>query len=186
MSNALPDPSQDKSPIALATGRPEDFSNIRTFGCRVWVRPPGKRSAKLQPNSRKGIFLGYVPHTTRNILWYDVETTRIKIATHARFDEGMNDLPVTDMPPNVAHLRRTDDGDAIPADVSELSASDFCFDIVPFVTTFHGHLPRRQSRSDPTFGLSFADDPVQKRAFVTDIRNRSSASTLCSSPKATR
>ena len=104
MSNAFPKPTQQRSPIALATGKPEDFSNIRTFGCRVWVRPPGRRPAKLIPNSRKGVFLGYVPNTTQNILWYDVETSRIKIATHARFDEGMNDLPVTELPPNVAHL----------------------------------------------------------------------------------
>ena len=114
MSNALPERHKANSPISLATGKQEDFTNIRTFGCQVWVRPPGQRSAKLKPNSRKGIFLGYVPHTTHNILWYDVETSRIKIATHARFDEGMNDLPVTDMPPNVSHLLRTDDGNAVP------------------------------------------------------------------------
>ena len=33
----------------------------------VWVRPPGKRLAKLVPNSRKGLFLGYVPYTTRHV-----------------------------------------------------------------------------------------------------------------------
>ena len=75
MSNAFPEPTQQRSPIALATGKPEDFSNIRTFGCRVWVRPPGRRPAKLIPNSRKGVFLGYVPNTTQNILWYDIETS---------------------------------------------------------------------------------------------------------------
>ena len=69
----------------------------------------GQRSTKLKPNSQKGVFLAYVPHTTQNILLYDLETSRIKIATHAQFDEGMNDLPVTNIPPNVAHLIQADD-----------------------------------------------------------------------------
>ena len=186
MSNAFPERTRNRSPVCLSTGKQEDFSNIRTFGCRVWVRPPGHRAAKLKPNSRKGIFLGYVPHTTRNILWYDVETSRIKIATHARFDEGMNDLPVTDMPPNVAHLRRTDDGSPPPADVVELSTAHFAFDVVPAVQTFHGHLNQSISPSDPTFGLSFEDDPIQHRAFVTAIAAKSASAALCSSHKSTR
>ena len=90
MSNALPERNLTQSPIQLATGKPKNFANIQTFGCRVWVRPPGSRSAKLKPNLQKGIFLGYVPRTTRNILWYDLETFKIKIATHACFDKGMN------------------------------------------------------------------------------------------------
>jgi hypothetical protein len=60
---------------------------------------------KFWPNSRKGIFLGFLPNTTKNILWYDVETSEVKIAKHARFDEGLNDLPFGEIPPNVQHLR---------------------------------------------------------------------------------
>ena len=101
LENAFPEPGERSSPLRKATGHPENLSNLRTFGCRVWVRPSTKRVAKLIPNSKKGIFLGYVPYTTRNILWYDLETSKVKIATHARFDEGMNDLPISDIPPNV-------------------------------------------------------------------------------------
>ena len=71
----------------------------------------------------------------------------------------MNDLPVTDKPPNVTHPCCTDDGDPPPADVAELSTAHFAFDIVPAVQAFHGHLNRSKSPSDPTFGLSFEDDP---------------------------
>ena len=128
----------------------------------------------------------YVPHTTRNILWYDLETTRIKIATHARFDEGMNDLPVVDMPPNVRHLVCADDGEPIAPDPVELSASTFAFDVVPFVPLHHGWLKRSSSTSDKTFGFSFANDTTQHRAFVSDMRKKSAASALCSSYQATR
>ena len=185
MSNAFPEPSKHLSPVALSMGKPENFANIQTFGCRAWVRPPGKRNAKLKPTSRKGNFLGYVPHATRNILWHDIETTKIKIATHARFDEGMNDLPVTDVPPNVAHLCQADDGNDVPQDDDELTSQHFAFDVVPFVCTFLGHLDKHESRDDPTFGLELADDPICKRAFITAISKQSAASALCASHSAT-
>ena len=77
----------------------------------------------------------------------------------------MNDLPVTDMPPNVAHLCQTDDGNDTPSDVAKLSASNFLFDIV----TFHGHPNPMKLPNDPSFGLSFSNDPVVKHTFVTNI-----------------
>ena len=82
ISNALLECGATQSPISLATEKPENFANNQTFGCCVWVQPPGSCSAKLKPNFCKGIFLGYVPCTTWNILWYNLETSRIKIATH--------------------------------------------------------------------------------------------------------
>ena len=63
---AFPSRDQDKSPLEITTGKVDDFSAFRTFGCRVWVRPPGRRSAKFRPNSRKGLFLGFLPNTTKN------------------------------------------------------------------------------------------------------------------------
>ena len=64
----------------------------------MWVRPPGRRSAKFVTNSRKGIFLGYFPDTIANIIWFDPETFHVKNAKHARFDEGMNDLDINQIP----------------------------------------------------------------------------------------
>ena len=49
----------------------ENFASFRTFGCRIQVYPPGKRKAKFKFNSQKGIFLGFVPRTTQNCLWYN-------------------------------------------------------------------------------------------------------------------
>ena len=37
--------------------------------------------------ARKDIFLCYVPHTTRNIIWYDVESQQCKIAVHCVFEK---------------------------------------------------------------------------------------------------
>jgi hypothetical protein len=54
------------------------------------------------PNSRLGIFLGYF-RSLSVLYYYDVESSIVKTATHARFDEGMNDLAT--VPPNVQALR---------------------------------------------------------------------------------
>ena len=58
----------------------------------------------------KVIFLGYNPHTTRNVLYYDVDNQIIKLASHVRFDEVMNDLTMVDNPLNVQHIQRVDNG----------------------------------------------------------------------------
>ena len=88
LHNAMPTLVYELSPLTFATNIQEDFTNLRSFGCRVWVRPQGMRLEKLIPNSQKGILIGYVQYTTQNILWNDLDTNWIKIATHARFDEG--------------------------------------------------------------------------------------------------
>ena len=186
LTNAFPTAGNTASPVFKATASKEDLHALRTFGCRVWVRPPGKRKAKLVPNSRKGIFLGYVPYTTRNILWYDPATTRVKIATHARFDEGMNDLPVTEIPPNVQHLSRTDDGVAFPAEQSEVAASDFSFYISPFSDLLHKRLSHTAKSSHSTYGFSFADDPLMQKPYVEDIADKSDACRLFSNRRASR
>lgn len=104
------------SPIAKATNVIEDFLHFQTFGWCIWVRPPGRRPAKLKLNSCWGIFLGYVPYTTRNILWYYTEPTQVKITAHAKFYGGFNDLLLAAVPPNVIHLECTDTGNWMPLD----------------------------------------------------------------------
>jgi len=49
LSNALPHKGETMSPTEKATSRKENFTTLRTFGCRVWVRPPRGRTAKLRP-----------------------------------------------------------------------------------------------------------------------------------------
>ena len=68
--------------VEINYGKVDDFAAFRTFGCRVWVRPPGRRQHKLRPNSRKGRFLGFLPNTTKNIVWFDPETEKVKTAKH--------------------------------------------------------------------------------------------------------
>jgi hypothetical protein len=186
LSNAFPEAGKTSSPIELATSQKEDLSDLRTFGCRVWVRPPGKRKAKFKNVSKKGIFLGYVPYTTRNILWYDMETHRVKIAAHARFDEGMNDLPISAIPPNVQHLQRTDDGQPYPSEQSAVDATNFTFFITPFATLLHRSLTPSPTSDDPTYGLILADDDLLRRTYVSDVQPKSPAASIYSTLRSTR
>lgn len=183
IDNSIPSRDQTQAPLKIAVNQTDNFSDFRTFGCRVWVRPPGRRTAKLCPNSKKGIFLGFLPHTTKNILWYDPETSRVKIAKHARFDEGMNDLPLDSIPPNVIHLQRAQQGGPIPTEQNEVSISEFNVGSSPFHNTISKTL--HVTCTDPTFGFTVASDELNNRAYVAKIKNRSSASKLFSSPKAT-
>ena len=184
IKNAIPSKDQTKSPLTLATGKTDDFTGFRTFGCRVWVRPPGRPRAKFRMRSRKGLFLGFLPNTTKNIIWYDPETSRIKLAKHARFDEGMNDLPFDEIPPNVQHLMRSKQGDTIPPEPRASSVDKFEFTTNPFAHTLSRKLT--VSGRDSTFGLDLEDDILYNRAYVHEIQDRSSASRLFSSTKATR
>ena len=51
IQNALPHRDQAASPIFLATGKKDNFTNLRTFGCRMWVRPPGVRKKRFKADS---------------------------------------------------------------------------------------------------------------------------------------
>ena len=87
---------------------------------------------------------------SRNILWYDVDTHKFKIATHAWFDEGFNDLPMDQVPLNGQHLMRTDEETSFPAETS-----------IHFVTPFQDlqlvKLSFTAKDDDPEFGFRFAD-----------------------------
>ena len=180
--NAIPESGRDKSPTELAYGLKDNFHKLKTFGCRVWVRPAKGRQAKYKNNSRKGIMLGYSRKTTRNVLWYDLETNQVKLGSHVRFDEGMNDLPIENIPPNVQQLQRSDDGIRPIPDHEELDLEGIVFYDTPFTSTI-----TKTMVIDPSshHGLTLSTDLLSKRAYVQDIAKNSPASKLFSTPKAT-
>ena len=62
--NAIPGAGQVASPLFLATGKKDNFKNLRVFGCRVIVPPLGSKKARFARQAKKGIFLGYVANTS--------------------------------------------------------------------------------------------------------------------------
>jgi hypothetical protein len=53
-------------------------------------------------DSKKGQHLGHIPGgTQKNSLWVNDTTCRVKLSYHLRFDKGMNDPTLSEIPPIV-------------------------------------------------------------------------------------
>jgi hypothetical protein len=83
--------------MKIISGQVPDFSAFCTFGCRVYVRPPGGCTGKSIHNTIVGRFLSYTS-TLKNILYINDANGEIKEAFHATFDEAFNNLESP--PPN--------------------------------------------------------------------------------------
>jgi hypothetical protein len=165
--NAIPGQGQLESPLKMSTGSKENLKNLRVFGSRVWVRSPGIQARRFKDKARKGIFLGYVPHNTRNIIWYDVGSERMKIASHCVFDEGFNDVPVETLPPNVQHfLRSTDNNKRPTADPDPISNTDLEFYVYPFAEKEIAIATIPDNNNDRTFDFQLGTDELYNRVYV--------------------
>ena len=173
--NFVPHGTRPSSPYEMCGSELPDLSKLRTFGCRVHVRPTTARYGKVVPNSRLGIFLGY-SRSLKVLYYYDIESALVKTATHVRFDEGLNDL-VTSAPPNVQILRHLNhDGSDIPPDTLDVSplnlaVSDDPFDqldsLSPLIVCEH-----------PTLGSEVSECHIRKRAYVSSIIPNTTASRI--------
>jgi transposase InsO family protein len=172
--DSVPSELRSKTPYEVLTGKRPDLSHLRTFGCRVWVLPPGGRTRKGIHNTRTGRFLGY-KITTQNILYLDEVTQEIREAHHVKFDEAFND--VEHPPPNAVSLRtaglsNTGGLPATPAPVLsphelDTMANPSLGPITISVTPNCAH---------ETLGLILAQDDKRDRAFIRSIAANSSFS----------
>lgn len=105
IKNRLPHKALDHSPYQEFTGLIPDLSNLRIFGSRIYTRKPGKRTAKLDHHVYKGTFLGFSA-TNKNIYFIDDDTGKIKLTTHAIFDEAAMTLPSSKAPLAAQTLQR--------------------------------------------------------------------------------
>ena len=145
--------------------------------------PSWSAICQIDPQLRKGIFLGFIPNTDKNVIWCDTETHVVKIAKHVRFDEGMNDLLPGLVPPNAVHLQRTQNGEPLPAETEETSVVQFAFHLNPFSHTVVKGV--QVTDDDPSYGLTLASDELNHRAYVTDFKENSTADKLCATHKST-
>jgi hypothetical protein len=177
--NFFPHGSHSKSPFEQIYGYKPDLSLLRVFGCNVYIRPPGRRSSKLDTHVIKGKFLGYTS-TLKQIYYLEVDTNKIKIATHARFDEGLATVPLVDLPPYALQLRKAL-GHSLPADKDVISTPDdldllACLDRFPvtFNHRFQIKLTDIANEYD-TLGFILKEDSSLQRCFVADIQPWSTA-----------
>jgi Reverse transcriptase (RNA-dependent DNA polymerase) len=162
-----------RSPYEALTGQKPDVSTLRTFGCRVWVRPPGGRDRKVIVNARVGRFLGYA-RSNSICIYVDEVTHEIKETSNLRFDELFTD--VASPPPNAVVLRSLANGihpspvpDSIVMPPDSLSVS-----IHPSLAPVEKSLTIQCSH--PTAGLVLAHDDSRDRAYISRLAPNSSAS----------
>jgi hypothetical protein len=147
------------------------------------VRPPGRRSSKLELHAIQGRFLGYTSTLLKQIYYLENSTNKIKVAAHVRFDEGMSSVPLNELPPFAIQLRRAlgqtipsaDDREIGTPDDIDLMASSSQFPVT-FTHEFRIKLSDISNEYD-TLGFVLQDDPVLRRCFVKNVLPRSTAST---------
>ena len=154
----------------------ENLKNLRTFGCRVWVGTPGIQAKRFKDKAKKVIFLGYAPHTTRNIIWYNVESQQCKIAVHCVFDEGFNNVPIESICPNAQHLLRVANGKDLTEIKGSVDAvSDLEFYIYLFSEKQSTVVHVLPTEDDPTFGYEMKTDKLHKRVYISNASAKSTA-----------
>ena len=93
------------SPFQAFTGKKPNLSDLRIFGSRVFARKPGKRKAKLDHNTSKGVFLSFTA-TSGNVNFIDDATGLIMTGTHVMFDEAHMTVPAAKAPLAAQALQR--------------------------------------------------------------------------------
>ena len=95
----------------------------------------------------------------------------------------MNDLPPDLVPPNVVHLQRTQNGEPLPAEIEETSVVQFTFHLNPFSCTMVKGV--QVIDDDPSCGLTLASDELNHHAYVTDVKENSTADKMYATHKST-
>jgi len=95
----------------------------------------------------------------------------------------MNDLPPDLVPPNVVHLQHAQNGEPLPAETEETSVNQFAFHLNPFSCTVVKGV--QVTDDDPSYGLTLATDKLNHRAYVTDVKENSTADKMHATHKST-
>jgi hypothetical protein len=171
--NFIPHGARLSSPHELCGGELPDLSKLRTFGCRVHVRPTTTRYGRVVPNSRLGVFLGY-SRSLKILYYFDLASSLVKTATHARFDEGMNDL--ADAPPNVQALRLLSPDGVVPAERPSLSPLNLEVSDDPFHRL--DSITQAIKCEHPTLGFEISACHMRKRGYLSGVAPSSSAARI--------
>jgi hypothetical protein len=132
-------------------------------------QPNNRRAAKLDDDSRKGIFLGFAG-SMKNALYFDLGTEEVCSCQHLVFDEAMADMLPNERPPNARALDVNGGSDqlrdVILDGVNDADALGITFSPSPFEAMVEVMFPLSM---DGVSGFEFADCSHMHRAFVRKI-----------------
>ena len=128
---------------------------------------------------------GILGGTKTNSLWVDDAAGRVKLGCHLRFDEGMNDLALDELPPNVKIFLHS--GTAPPIDENSMDGDP---DAMMF---YSSNCPFKSKRTftvkisckHPTFGIAVDMDELFHKPYICDVSKskKTSIYSISSSPK---
>ncbi|KAI2496066.1 retrotransposon [Fragilaria crotonensis] len=171
--NVVPHGDRPSNPYEMCGLPLPNLTKLRTFGCRVHVRPTTSRYGRLVPNARLGVFLGY-SRSMKVLYYFDIGSSTVKTATHARFDEGMNDLDTP--PPNVKLLRNLASDGVVEPDSINLSTADLDITDDPFERL--DTLTQPITCEHETLGFDVKECHIRRRGYVSAILPNTSASRI--------
>lgn len=76
----------DSTPEEAWSGDKPSLKALKPFGCPAYAHIPKKHRKKLDPKTRKAIFLGYKEHTKGYLLW-DTKKHKLFVSHDVIFDE---------------------------------------------------------------------------------------------------
>ena len=90
---------QGITPYEAWTGKKPDVGHLREFGCDVWVLDESNNRSKLDPKSKKMVFVGFMDGP-KAIRYYDAKTRSIKVSRNVAFNENEQptELVIVDIP----------------------------------------------------------------------------------------
>jgi len=86
--NHSPATAKSKTPYELFWGRVPDVSKMRTFGAQAYVHVPKALRRKLEPVSKKGVFVGYEPHSKAYRVLLE-ESGKVMVSRDVTIDEAV-------------------------------------------------------------------------------------------------
>ncbi|GBN05325.1 Retrovirus-related Pol polyprotein from transposon TNT 1-94 [Araneus ventricosus] len=84
LKNRIPNQTVGNLPFDLKYGKPPDLNIINVFGCDAYMRVPDNLRKKLDPKSKKMIFIGY---STMGYRLLDPVTNRVVVSRNVQFNE---------------------------------------------------------------------------------------------------
>ena len=184
IKHALPTATQTKTLHEFVCGLQADPANLCMFDCWVWIFTPRRPLAKLNLHAANGFFLGHLPHTTENTIWFDPARNHVEIACNVRFDEGMNNLFVKDIYPKAFQLFRAQDGICVSPEDKETAFPVLQVSPCPFADVMIKKTVTA-SCNQLDFGITLHTDKATNRAHVLSITNAISRVSVRSPPPVT-
>ena len=76
----------DKTPKEVFTSVKEEVSNFCIFGCPIYIHIPFEKRTKLEPSSKKGLFIGY-SETSKAYKIYIPRERKTIVSMDVKFEE---------------------------------------------------------------------------------------------------